>query len=69
MSVTLFFKVLVQMEMNLRLSKNHSVSVKAGNSAIRKAYVTLWNFLIIAFFFISVTIKKAKLEWLQRHID
>lgn len=51
MSVTLFFKVLAQMEMNLRLSKNHSVSVKAGNSAIRKAYVTLWNFLIIASFF------------------
>lgn len=51
MSVTLFFKVLVQMEMNLRLSKSHPVSVKAGNSAIRKVYVTLWNFVIVAFFY------------------
>ena len=61
MSVTLFFKVLVQMEMemNLRLSRSHPVWVKAGSSGIRKAYVTLWNFLIIAFLFLWPSRRKS----------
>lgn len=47
-----FFKVPVQMEMemNLRFNKNHPDLVEARSSGIKKAYVTLWNFLIITYF-------------------
>lgn len=55
----LFFEVLVQMEMILRLTKNHPVPVKAKNSGIERSYLALWDFLIITFF-ISANIKKEK---------
>lgn len=41
----------MEMEMNLRFNKNHPVLVEARSSGIKKAYVTLWNFLIITSYF------------------
>lgn len=40
----------MEMEMNLRFNKNHPDLVEARSSGIKKAYVTLWNFLIITYF-------------------
>ena len=66
-----FFKVLVQMEMTLRLTKNHPVPVKAKNSGIERAYVMFGDFLIITFFFCNHQEGKVclVLDWPQRHTD
>lgn len=54
-----FFEVLVQIEIILRLTKNHPVPVKAKNSGIERDHIVLWDFLIITLF-ISATIKTGK---------
>lgn len=60
-----FFKVLVQMEMILRVPKTHPIPVKAKNSGIEWVYILLWHFLITTFF-ISATICLV-LGWLRKH--
>lgn len=58
----LFFKVLVQMEMILRLTKDHPVPVKARNSGIERTYVALWDFLIITFLFLQPSRRESLLS-------